>query len=51
MSERRVEVYRRDGRRWILEEYAAGERFALESIGVEVVVDELYVDRLGVIVA
>jgi Uma2 family endonuclease len=45
--ERRVEVYRRDGRRWHLDEYGPGERLPLSSLAVELVVDELYVDRLG----
>jgi Uma2 family endonuclease len=49
--ERRIEVYRRDGRRWLLDEYGAGERLQLESIAVELVVDEVYVDRVGPIVA
>ena len=49
--ERRVEVYRRDGRRWHLDEFNASERLVLESIGIELVVDEIYVDRLGPIVA
>jgi Uma2 family endonuclease len=48
--ERRVEVYRRDGRRWHLDEYGAGERPALESVSIELAVDELYVDRIGTIV-
>jgi Uma2 family endonuclease len=49
-EERRVDVYRRDGRRWVLDEYGAGERFKLESIEVELRIDELYVDPLGAIV-
>jgi Uma2 family endonuclease len=49
--ERRVEVYRRDGRRWHLDEYRSGDSFELESIKVELDVGELYVDRVGVIVA
>ena len=50
--ERRVEVYRRrDGRRWQLEEFGPGERLALESIAIELAIDEVYVDRLGPIVA
>jgi Uma2 family endonuclease len=49
--ERRIEVYRRDGRRWVLDEYGPGERAALESIAVELAVDEVYVDRVGPIVA
>jgi Uma2 family endonuclease len=49
--ERRIETYRRDGRRWVLDEYGAGERLQLESIGVELAVDDVYVDRVGPIVA
>jgi Uma2 family endonuclease len=45
--ERRVEVYRRDGRRWLLDEYGPGERPALASLAIELAVDELYVDRIG----
>ncbi|MGE0395712.1 MAG: Uma2 family endonuclease [Kofleriaceae bacterium] len=48
--ERRVEVYRRDGRRWHLDEYGAGEALALEVIPSDVAVDDVYVDRLGSIV-
>jgi Uma2 family endonuclease len=49
--ERRIEVYRRDGRRWILDEHGPGERLLLASIDVELTVDEVYVDRVGPIVA
>ena len=49
--ERRIEVYRRDGRRWFLDEYGPGERLKLESIAVELAVDEVYVDRVGAIIA
>ncbi len=48
--ERRIDVYRRDGRRWHLDEYGSGERVAFESIAVELAVDDVYVDGLGVIV-
>ena len=48
--ERRVEVYRRDGRRWHLDEYGTGERVVLESISIDLAVDDLYADRLGAIV-
>jgi Uma2 family endonuclease len=48
--ERRIDVYTRDGRRWILDEYGGGERLRLESIGVQLVVDEVYADALGDIV-
>lgn len=48
--ERRVDVYRRDGRRWVLDEHERGETFHLESLGVSVAVDDAYVDALGPIV-
>lgn len=48
--ERRIEVYRRDGRRWHLDEYGTGERLQLESIAIELAVDDVYVDRVGAIV-
>jgi Uma2 family endonuclease len=52
--ERRVEVYRRDSRRWYLDEYGPGERLALGSLAIELAielaVDELYIDRIGPIV-
>jgi Uma2 family endonuclease len=44
--ERRVEVYRRDLRRWHLDEYGTGERLTLEAVAV----DDLYTDRIGPIV-
>lgn len=49
--ERLVEVWKREGRRWHLDGYAAGERLTLASIEVSLAVDEIYVDELGVIVA
>lgn len=49
--ERRVDVYRRDGRRWQLDEYRPGEKFQLESISVALAVDDVYADALGAIVA
>jgi Uma2 family endonuclease len=48
--ERRIDVYRRDGRRWHLDEYGSGERVVLESVSIELGVDEVYVDGLGAIV-
>ncbi len=48
--ERRIDVYRRDQRRWHLDEYGAGESLQLESISIELVVDEVYADALGPIV-
>ena len=44
--ERRIDVYTRDGRRWILDEYGSGEQLRLGSIGVELAVDDVYVDAL-----
>jgi Uma2 family endonuclease len=49
--ERRIDVYRRDGRRWQLDEYGAGEKLQLESIAVEFSVDDVYTDGLGAIVS
>lgn len=49
--ERRIETYRRDGRRWFLNEYGPGERLQLESIAVELAVYDVYVDRVGPIIA
>lgn len=48
--ERRIDVYRRDGRRWHLDEYRPGEVLQLESIAVTIAVDEVYSDALGPIV-
>lgn len=49
--ERRVVLYRRiDNRRWQLDEYVAGDRVRLESLAIELAVDDQYVDRVGVIV-
>ncbi|MBX3190694.1 MAG: Uma2 family endonuclease [Labilithrix sp.] len=49
--ERRVDVYRRDGRRWVLDEHLRGERARLEALDVTLDVDDLYVDGLGAIVS
>lgn len=46
-EERRIDVYRRDGRRWVLDEFGATERFAVDSVGVELAVDDVYTDALG----
>lgn len=46
-GELRVELYRRDGRRWQLDEFGPGERFRIDALGLELAVDDLYVDRLG----
>ncbi len=45
--ERRVEIYRREGRRWTLDEYAGGERFSIASLEVELAVDEVYAEVSG----
>ncbi len=37
-------------RRWHLDEYGPDERLHLESVGVELAVDDLYIDRVGAIV-
>lgn len=50
-DEPRVDVYRRDARRWLLDEYGPTERFRLEAIDVELAVDEIYTDPLGAILA
>ncbi len=42
-----IEVHRRDGRRWILEEYGPGERARLESLDVSLDVDGIYLDPLA----
>lgn len=48
--ERRVEIYRRDGRRWTLDEHVRGEHFSIAALGVEIGVDDVYTDGLGAIV-
>lgn len=48
--ERRVDVYRRDGRRWVLDEHGTSETVRLESISASIEVDAIYVDALGAIV-
>jgi Uma2 family endonuclease len=48
--ERRIDVYTRDGRRWILDEYRAGKQLQLVSINVALVVDDVYTDALGAII-
>ncbi|MGE0790422.1 MAG: Uma2 family endonuclease [Sandaracinaceae bacterium] len=49
--ERRVDVYRRDGRRWTLDEHRQGEMLNLEAISASLDVDDLYRDGIGPIVA
>jgi len=48
--ERRIDVYRRDERRWHLDEYRPGEQLPLQSISVTLAVDDVYADSLGAIV-
>jgi Uma2 family endonuclease len=48
--EHRVDVYRRDGRRWILDEHGPGDELTLDAISVRLAVDDIYVDGLGAIV-
>jgi len=48
--ERRVDVYRRDGRRWILDEHGPRDELTLDAISVRLAVDDIYVDGLGAIV-
>lgn len=48
--ERRVEIYRRDGRRWYLDEVGPGEGARIESLAIDIAVNDVYVDRVGVIV-
>ncbi len=48
--ERRIDVYRREARGWHLEDFGPGELLRLASIDVELSVDEIYTDALGVIV-
>ncbi|HEY3805650.1 MAG TPA: Uma2 family endonuclease [Kofleriaceae bacterium] len=45
--ERNIDVYRRDGRRWVLDAYGAGETFRLESVEVTLAVDDVYTDAFG----
>jgi Uma2 family endonuclease len=44
---RRLEVYRRRDDRWLLDEAASGDSLRLESIDVELLVDEVYRDPLA----
>lgn len=46
-ARRRIEVYRRDGRRWVMEEYGEGEQARLESLDVSLDVDGIYFDPLA----
>ena len=49
--ERRVDVHRREGRRWVLDEQGRAETVRLEAIDVAIAVDDVYVDGAGAIVA
>lgn len=44
---KRIEVYRRDGKRWVMEEYGEGEPARLESLDVTLDVDGIYFDPLA----
>jgi Uma2 family endonuclease len=48
--ERRIDVYHRDGRRWVLDEHTRGEQLRLDSLDVVLAVDDVYADGLGPIV-
>ncbi len=48
--ERRVDVYRRDGRRWTLDESGPGDAVRLDALDVELALDDVYTDGLGAIV-
>jgi Uma2 family endonuclease len=49
--ERRIEIYRRrENRRGQLAAHVAGDRVRLESLAIDLAVDDLYVDRIGIIV-
>jgi Uma2 family endonuclease len=49
--ERRVDVYHREGRRWVLDEYGGGDRLRLDALDFTASVDDVYTDGLGTIVA
>lgn len=42
-----IEVYRREGRRWVMDEYGPGEHARLESLDVALDVDAVYLDPLA----
>lgn len=50
-QERRVEVFRRDGRAWRLDEFRAGDTLALVSLDIELAVTDIYIDAIGPIIA
>jgi Uma2 family endonuclease len=45
--ERRIEAYRRDGRRWIFEEAGPGESLRVGGVEVDLAVDEVYDSMLS----
>lgn len=45
-SERRIEIFHREGQRWTLSEATAGERIRIASLDVELDVDALYQNPL-----
>lgn len=48
--ERRIDVYRREPRRWVLEEHTRGETLPFEALDAALSVDDVYADGLGAIV-
>jgi Uma2 family endonuclease len=48
--ERRIDVYHRDDRRWVLDEHRRGEEVQLDALAVALTVDTIYADGLGAIV-
>lgn len=47
-SERRIEMYRREGSHWIFEDAVPGQSIRVGGIDVQISVDELYADALSV---
>jgi Uma2 family endonuclease len=45
-DERRLEVWHREGERWTVDVFRAGERARLASLGCELAIDEVYRDPL-----
>ncbi|MGN7612047.1 Uma2 family endonuclease [Magnetococcales bacterium HHB-1] len=43
-----IEVYKRVEKSWLCTQYRSGDRFMLESIGLELFVDEIYSDIKGI---
>lgn len=46
-KEPRIEVFRREGARWTLDEAASGESIRLASLDVSLAVDDVYRNPLG----